>query len=641
MSRVYYFAAIAVTASSGLFAQTQRAEDNGDPQNYSKRVYVDNEAAVCTSAANGCGTQSKPFSNLPSAMSAVVPGTELIIAGGSKPYYGTPDGMFPSNKRVARGVINFGNLSVGPTQARTIARKWAGTPNPVIIRGTLNVKGWKSVSGADVGARTYYKEWDYTGDARPGVVFEPQQVYNGVVPLTQVGGKVFYDYAYPSPAGSQYASIEADVGGSLWPGRIPVPAGSEPWRRLGQNQFYFDTTVTPHRLYVRLSDWMPWAGLEVGAYMHAAFGAEYPRNIYNLTLKDINFERVSTSAFSRGGALSFVGKGLIFDGIKVSYGDAHCMAVSGENIEIKNSVFEMCGQGGLIANGRQFKIANNIVRKNNSRGFEKNWEAGGMKFIGGAELLQAQSNAGVSFPLASINGLDGSEISLNRIYDNSGHGLWLDTDNRDNAVANNVLAYNEIGLYLEINANNKVTGNQIIGNFSHGIQLKDAGDELRGNVIVGNMGFGLVMSPDTRQINAGDSGFLPYGNSMVDNRFAWNNAEIHKLEISLMVDPANLGMHPQVVYGNRYCAPYSQYALYKLAGSGQAPVEGSPAHGLGSWNGLLSSVSTGTDSSAVTSLPYPQNLRDLIASKAEVLVNAATTGSLWLQNYAVTCGFNN
>lgn len=643
--------AAAITALVCQHALAARPIDNGNPALYNKQVYVDNMAASCTTST--CGTQSKPYSDLVAALKVVTPGTELIIAGGS-PYYGTVNGALPSD--ISRGVIQFEQLKVGDTQAATLVRKWAGTANPV-IRGSLKVTGWKRVDSIfnSYPSFTYSRSWTLTNKQAFGStstqVVEPQQIFNGDTSLLQIGGTPM-NYRYPSPAGTEYAQQEQFLGGTLWRGYI-APDSVTPGYKLKANEFYFD--ASNKMLYVRLAAAMPSAGLEVSAYQHIAYGAEFPRNVYNLTIQDIDFERSNTSGYGRGGAVSLLGKNITLDRINVRRTDLACLGITAVNFTVKNSTFEYCGQTGIGASGKNGLITDNIVRKTNQRHFNRDWEAGGMKLIGGGQYLFDAQRAVEPNPLPFINGLDNSTISRNRVYDNNGpdrtvvgrpavpnneaHGIWLDTDNTDNVITDNVLAYNGIGLFLEINARNKVTRNQIFGNVAQGIQLKDSDTTLSDNWIIGNIGFGLITPNDTRQINAGDTGFQPYRNTVTNNRFAWNGAisTSNPLELSLVVDPSNPVGNKLTVSGNRYCSNYQYYQLKKVSGGELvSATNGVTVDTLDAWNTWLASYGTGRDTSAVL-MTVPSDLKASLIGKSETLVTNAYNGQMLSTSYANAC----
>lgn len=645
--------ALAVTAMVCQHALAARPTDNGTA-GYTKRVYVDNMAASCTDTT--CGTQTKPYSDLISAAKVVTPGTELIIAGGS-PYYGTATGQLPAD--IARGVMSFPRLTAGEGQAPTLVRKWAGTPNPV-IRGSLKVTGWKRVDSIFNGypKYTYSRDWGLTNKAAFGLtsnrVVEPQQVFNGSTSLLQIGGTPF-EYKFPAPAGSEYSQQEAVVGGPLWPGYI-APESVNPQFKLKPNEFYLGTTNAGKKvLHVRLSSAMPSSGLEVSAYQHIVFGTEFPFNIYNLTIQDIDFERSNTSGYGRGGAVVLMGKNITLNRIAVRQADATCVGVTGVNFTISNSTFEYCGQTGIAAAGQNGLITANIVRRNNQRHFNRDWEAGGMKLIGGGSFLFDSQKGVEPNPLPYIDGLDSSTISRNRVYDNTGpdrtavgrpavlnnegHGIWLDTDNNDNILTDNVVAYNGVGIFLEINARNNVTRNQVFGNVAQGIQFKESDSTVSDNWIVGNLGFGLVMVGDTRTINPTDVGYQPYRNKVTNNRFAWNGAVTvsNPLEVSLIVDPVNTVVNKLTVSGNAYCSNYQYYSLQKVSGAQLvSATNGITVDSLDVWNNWLATYGTGRDTSAIAQI-IPASLKTSLVSKSESLVNTAYSGQVLTASQAQAC----
>jgi parallel beta-helix repeat protein len=655
---------VAIFATLSHHAAMARDVDNGDKATYSKQVYVDNAATRCV-AVGTCGTQSRPFTDLVTAITVLKPGTELIIAGTATPYYGTPTGALPVDPakptaapNIKRGVISLGALRGSETQAPTLIRKWSGTPNPV-IRGSLKVTGWTQVDNSvnKLPSYTYSRKWTLTNTDAFGTnstrVVEPQQVFNGFSSLLQIGGTPF-EYKFPAPAGSEYSQQEAVVNGPLWRGYV-APDSVNPQYKLNPNEFYYD--VATQTLYVRLQAPMPSTGLEVSTYQHILFSAESPFNIYNITIQDIDFERSNTSGYSRGGAVSLLGKNITLNRIAVRQADAACVGVTGVNFTIRNSTFEYCGQTGIAAAGQKGLITENIVRKNNQRHFNSNWEAGGMKLIGGGSYLFNAQKGVEPNPLPFINGVDNSTISRNRVYDNTGpdrtamgrpavtnnegHGIWLDTDNNDNVITDNVIAYNGVGLFLEINARNKITRNQIFGNVAQGIQFKESDSTLSDNWIIGNLGFGLLSEKDSRNINPTDVGYQPYRNTFTNNRFAWNGQVTvsNPLEIRLVVDPANPVTNKLTASGNRYCSNYQYYELKKVSGSDLASVNNNQlVDSLSAWNSLLNTYGAGQDASAQL-ITIPASLRTALTSKSEALVNTAYNGQVLSASQAADCLF--
>src|SRR3546814_1655203 len=69
-------------------------------------------------------------------------------------------------------------------------------------------------------------------------------------------------------------------------------------------------------------------------------------------------------------------------------------------------------------------LINNETSRNNTRGFNKWWEAGGAKFAGDG-------------------GLQDSMVDGHRAFSNHGDGIWYDWKNRNNTLQNGNFSYNQ------------------------------------------------------------------------------------------------------------------------------------------------------------------------------------------------------
>jgi hypothetical protein len=96
------------------------------------------------------------------------------------------------------------------------------------------------------------------------------------------------------------------------------------------------------------------------------------------------------------------------------------------------------GQIGIAGVGRDVLIENNRIWGNNTRGFNFNWEAGGVKF--------ALS--------------DGVVFRGNHVHDNIGSGLWCDINCRNVIYENNLVEDNQdAGIFHEISFNAIIRNN--------------------------------------------------------------------------------------------------------------------------------------------------------------------------------------
>jgi parallel beta-helix repeat protein len=150
---------------------------------------------------------------------------------------------------------------------------------------------------------------------------------------------------------------------------------------------------------------------------------------------------------------------------------------TGKNIVIRNCTFQHNGQLGFGANrAHGLRLTGCTVRDNNTKGFDRGWEAGGDKIC-----------------LTSGAVLEDCIFSENR-----GNGIWFDIGNEDCEVHNCLIANNEnAGIFYEISYGLRAHDNVIIGNgfaftsgawgASAGISLSSSpGCTIERNLLLGN-----------------------------------------------------------------------------------------------------------------------------------------------------------
>jgi parallel beta-helix repeat protein len=155
-----------------------------------------------------------------------------------------------------------------------------------------------------------------------------------------------------------------------------------------------------------------------------------------------------------------------------------CGAVfGGEDVVVRNCTFQDNGQLGFGADrADNLLLTGCTVRNNNTKGFDRDWEAGGSKIV---------LSRGVA-------------IEHSMFVENRGHGLWFDVGNEDCEVRNCLIADNEeCGIFYEISYGLRAHDDVIIGNgfadsrgawgASSGISLSSSpGCTIERNLIVGN-----------------------------------------------------------------------------------------------------------------------------------------------------------
>jgi hypothetical protein len=110
----------------------------------------------------------------------------------------------------------------------------------------------------------------------------------------------------------------------------------------------------------------------------------------------------------------------------------------------RRCVFQDNGELGFSGvRAHRLRVSDSLLRNNNTKGFNRNWEAGGAKIVLSRDVL----------------------IERTRVLDNRGPGLWFDIGNENCTVRNSLLATNEgAGIYYEISYGLRASDNVIVAN---------------------------------------------------------------------------------------------------------------------------------------------------------------------------------
>jgi parallel beta-helix repeat protein len=408
---------------------------------------------------SGAGAIDAPYRTLRHAMSQLQPGDHLIIASG-----------------VYRDALVFPQREWG--SADTLIEGHG----KVLVKGSAEVGGWKPL-----GEGRYVKEWTQ----------EPSQVYVNGKPLQQIGGTVFD--GYPEKPDHPFRALHQSQGG-IWLGR---KAGTEE----GMPPASFHYSPQKQSLFIQLPAGTANPGkVEVSTRTYLMIG----RNLDRVTVRNLSFAHGNTSATVRGGLVTLFGNRITAEGIAVSQADSIGIHLAGDDITLANSSANDCGQLGINARGRRMRLVNNETSGNNTRNFNKWWEAGGAKFVGDG-------------------GLQNSVLVGHKAFANRGDGIWFDWKNRNNRIENSISAYNQgSGIEYEASTGAVITGNVVVANGQRGIYLPHSSNsEISRNIVAGNAMEGIVVIDDGVRDPQGTADLRPRGNRVFANVVAWNAAALY------------------------------------------------------------------------------------------------------------------
>ena len=412
------------------------------------------------------GPAQRPYKTLTYAISQLAVGDRLVIAEGV--YRETLDLSASALTRAPQENLQDAKETV--IEAAAAAR--------VTIKGSDLVTGWEAIEPGLFVQRA----WPVNS----------QQVFVDGTPLLQIGGTVFS--GYPDKARHVLAKLHRSEGG-IWPGRVPGGRA-----QLVNNSFYYDANASVLYLKTALAS-LAGHQVEVSVRPHALIG----RNVSHLSVKGIRFEHANTSSVWHTGAVVLDGDHLLLDHIEVAYADSAGLDMSGNDNAIVDSSAKFCGQVGMKVKGDRARLQNNETSYNNTRGFNKWWEAGGAKFVGG--------------------GLRNSEVAGHLAYANNGDGIWFDWLNRNNKIHHVVSAYNAgFGIHYEASQSAFIYDNYVFGNKERGIYLPHSSHSIvTRNLVAGNGLEGIVVIDEGRRDNETGVDLTPRGNRIFANIVAWNS----------------------------------------------------------------------------------------------------------------------
>lgn len=144
------------------------------------------------------------------------------------------------------------------------------------------------------------------------------------------------------------------------------------------------------------------------------------------------------------GAVSFEGDHNVVEDCVFEKTNGAGASFEGEDITVRRCTFQDNGQLGFGASGaHNLHMSDGTIRNNNTKDFDRGWEAGGNK----------------------LSMSRGVVLENSRFVENRGHGIWFDIGNEDSTVRNCLIADNEdAGIFYEISYGLHAYDNVIVGN---------------------------------------------------------------------------------------------------------------------------------------------------------------------------------
>jgi hypothetical protein len=161
-----------------------------------------------------------------------------------------------------------------------------------------------------------------------------------------------------------------------------------------------------------------------------------------ITVKGICFRYAANHA--QQGAVEFSGNHISVEDCIFEYTNASGAEFTGPDIAVRNCTFQHNGQIGFGANrAHRLRMTGCTIRDNNTKGFDRGWEAGGNK----------------------ICMTRGAVLENSTFIENRGNGIWFDIGNEDCEVRNCLIARNEnAGIFYEISYGLRAHDNVILDN---------------------------------------------------------------------------------------------------------------------------------------------------------------------------------
>ncbi len=281
-------------------------------------------------------------------------------------------------------------------------------------------------------------------------------------------------------------------------------------KNLARGTFFVD--LDAKRLYVRPADTRALTGDKATVEASARDRILSVKGDY-VTIKGLRFRYAANRA--QQGAVELAGNHVTVEDCIFEYTNSSGAEVTGEGITLRHCTFHHNGQLGFGASrAHRLHLIDCVCRNNNTKGFDRGWEAGGNKICLSRDVVLEHS----------------------AFVENRGNGIWFDIGNEDCQVRNCLIASNEdAGIFYEISYGLHAHDNVIIDNgfaFSPGAWGAAAGICLSSspgclierNLLIGNKE-GFNFREQTRSTPRLDGGSEPVWNhdqTIRNNVLAYN-----------------------------------------------------------------------------------------------------------------------
>ncbi|MFT5141931.1 MAG: parallel beta-helix repeat protein [Rhodothermales bacterium] len=313
------------------------------------------------------------------------------------------------------------------------------------------------------------------------------------------------------------------------------------------------------RLVVRLPDGRVPSDFEIEAGVHAIlFGPagseacrDQPDAYPGVTLQNLIFEHAANPA--QMGAVCIAGTGAVVRDVLIRRTNGRGMEMWGTRHTVARVNTSDNGHLGIGGGCVDCLLEDVTADRNNWRGHDPYWEAGGGKWVRTTRTVFRNFAAA----------------------DNDGPGLWLDGDSPNNLIDGATLSGNLVsGLQIELGSDNtRVVGSHITGTRRDGwaaegiLVMASSGTTLERNTLSGNEGSGLWLRMDSRRQTGGISatGNVFSGNAPV--------SEGKDYQVRLEIDALVGGARPEFLWRDNHLISTRAGHLAGIRPDRDAPVQ--------------------------------------------------------------------